>query len=181
MKYFFKISRFGLIVASILKAITTLRERIESQKDISEHDIKKILFYERKTLMWNKTVRRYQIIIVAMYIGLYISFASFFLSNIIIFSDIISYITALVSITGTTIFILILSISQYIKEVHLQRLQIIHSHLMLMCAQYNIEPSFILEDDENEYREMLELLDTLELQRKKEKLIKKIHKKTLKK
>lgn len=78
MKYFFKISRFGLIVASILKAITTLRERIESQKDISEHDIKKILFYERKTLMWNKTVRRYQIIIVAMYIGLYISFASFF-------------------------------------------------------------------------------------------------------
>ena len=174
MKYLFKISRFGLIVASIMKAITTLRKEIESQENISEHDIKKILFYERKTLMWNKAVKRYQIIIISMYVGLYISFASFFLSNIIIFSEIIAYIAALVSITGTTIFIIILTTSQYIKEVHLQRLQIVYSHLMLMCAQYKIEPNFILEDDENEYREMLELLDTLELQRQKEKLSKKI-------
>ena len=176
MSFLFKISRFELLAASIMKAISTLKDKINTHGPIDEKEMENILSFERKTLKWHKTIKRYHIIIIAMYIGLYFSFASLFFSNLFLVSEIIGLLATVVSITGTTLFLIVLSISQYIREVHLQRLNIIYSHVMLLCARHDVEPQFLLESNDNEYREMVELLKALELQRKKDSLSKKIDK-----
>lgn len=167
-----RFSRFELVSTSIIKIISALKNSNNTQINSNEEEIKKILFYERKTLQWRKSIRRLNIIIISMYVALYFSFASLFVNNIILVSEIISLLTIIVSITGTTIFIFILSLSQYAREIHHQRLQLIHSHLIQMCTKHKIEPPFILEYNDNEYKEMINLLDTLDLEMKREQKMK---------
>lgn len=172
-----KISRFELLSASIIKIISALKDDENTKINSNEEEIKKILLYERKTLQWRKSIRRLNIVIIAMYIALYFSFASLFVNNLIIVSEIIKILTVLVSVTGTTIFIFILSLSQYAREVHHQRLQLVHSHLMHMCTKYNIEPPFILEKNDNDYKEMIVLLDSLDLEERRKEKMNKVKKK----
>lgn len=168
MSFMLKISRFELVSTSIIKIISDLKDEKNTSLNSNEEDMKKIILYERKTLQWRRSIRNLNIVIICMYVALYISFASLFFNNIIIVSEIITLLTVLVSVTGTTIFIFILSLSQYAREVHHQRLQLIHSQLILICAKYKIEPPFIMEENDNEYKEMISLLDNLNLKEKKQ-------------
>lgn len=161
MSWLFKISKFELILGSILNSIEFLTNELEKKDKLDEVTQRKILLYERKAHEWKTTSRRYSYIIIFMYIALYCSVTSVFFNQLLIIDELLSFISKIVSLTGTTIFIISLAAAQYIRDIHYQKLLLLQSQINLMCSLNNIEPDFILtlEDEEvNEYENMLKLL-----------------------
>lgn len=161
MSWLFKVSKFELILGSIIHKLNALKDELENKNKLDDEIHKKLLLYERKANEWKQTSRRYSYIILTMYIALYCSVASVFFDSFFIIDELFSLLTTIVSITGTTIFIICLAASQYIRDIHYQKLMLLHLEINLLCALHKVEPEFILtlEDEEkNEYAKMLELL-----------------------
>ncbi|MFP4402675.1 MAG: hypothetical protein ACLFPL_05615 [Candidatus Nanoarchaeia archaeon] len=177
MSFLFKVSRFELLVGSITQALDDLKKKLEDDPDKNEESIKQVLSYKKITRKWHKTIQRYQYITIAMYVGLYFSFTSLFFKDVFLVNEIISFLATIVSVTGTTIFIIVLGIAQYIKELHLQRLNILYAQIMLLCSYNGIKPAFVLEDDNNDYKNILDLLTKLDDEEKASRKSKRMSKK----
>lgn len=161
MKWLFNISKFELVLGSILNSLTFLKVELEKKEKLSDELHKKILLYERKANEWKTTSRRYSIIIIVMYIAIYCSITSVFFDQFFVLGELFSLLTKIVSITGTTIFFISLVAAQYIRDIHYQKLMLLQSQINLLCSVNNIEPEFILtieESEGNEYSKMINLL-----------------------
>lgn len=161
MSWLFKISKFELVLGSILNSIEYLKKELDEQEKLTDETHKKLLLYERKATEWKTSSRRYSYLIILMYIALYCSVASVFFNSFFIIDELFSFLTKIVSITGTTIFIICLAAAQYIRDIHYQKLMLLQSQINLICSLNNVEPEFILtldEDNKNEYAKMIELL-----------------------
>ena len=157
----FKLSKFELIAGSISNSITVLLEELEKKNKLNDELHKKILLYQRKADEWKITSRRYTYIIFTMYFALYCSVTSVFFNSFFILDDVFSFLTQIVSITGTTIFIITLGLAQYIRDIHYQKLILLQSQINLVCSVNNIEPDFILtleHTNSNDYDEILKLM-----------------------
>ncbi len=161
MSWLFKVSKFELMLGSIVNSLDFLKNELEKKEELDDLTHRKILLYERKAHEWKTTSRRYSYIIIFMYIALYCSIASVFFNQLLIIDELLSIITKIVSLTGTTIFIISLAAAQYIRDIHYQKLLLLQSQINLMCSLKNIEPEFILtleHEEVNEYENMLKLL-----------------------
>ena len=160
MSILFKISKFELINDAIVHAITHLKEKLEDKDKLEDEIHRKILMYKRKAEEWKVTSRRYSYIIFAMYFAIYCSFTSVFFNQLFVLDEIFKLVTQIVSLTGTTIFLICLAAAQYVRDIHYQKLLLLHSQVMHLCSIHKVEPPFMFtSDDDNDYKKMVDLLE----------------------
>ena len=75
-------------------------------------------------------IKRLNKIIITIYIALYFSFISFFLGDFVFVEEISQIISSIISIFGTTIFIILAFILHRMAELHYQDLNLLSSHLI---------------------------------------------------
>lgn len=155
------LSKHDLIVNAIKDALGKLETHLEKNGQLTTQFQKKLNNYNRKNEEWKIIYKKYVVIVMILYFFLYCSIASVFLGQIILVGEIVNVVTKLVSITGTTLFLIALAISQYVKEIYNQRLSILHSQVLMLCAINNLEIDFldIEGNNDNEYNEIMKILD----------------------
>ena len=159
MSWFIKISKFELLVTTIENVTNKLQSHLHEIGKLDEKNLKKVFMYKRQTQEWKIACRRYSIIVILMYVSIYCSLASVFFGQIFFLGEVLSFLSKIISVTGTTIFLIVLFIAQYIRELLYQKLLLIHSQIMLECSIYKIKPEFMFDIKENnEYIDMVELL-----------------------
>lgn len=86
-----------------------------------------------------KTIRKLNVILVFLYLGVYFSFVSFFFQEFYLLEQVKNFIRTLISIFGTTIFIVAIYFVQRGKDLAYGDLNLLTSHII---AIYNNKFSF---------------------------------------
>ena len=123
------------------------KKNVEDIKEISSSLIKKVQIYYK--------------INIALYFAIYFSFFSYFLPDFLIFSEIGIIINRVISVAGTTIFIIALFFSQKIIDLYYQDLNLLAAHLISIYTKNQKEYiEEIMNEKKNIYEKFIEYFRT---------------------
>ncbi len=114
------------------------KKNIDDIKELSLNLIKKIKVYYRVNIV--------------LYIAIYFSFISFFLTDIFLLTDIANIISRVVSVVGTAVFVIALFFSQKIVDLYYQDMNLLAAHLISIYTKHQKEYfEDIMDDKKNSY------------------------------
>ena len=130
-----------------------LEEKIEINNKNDKHTIRdlKHLMKERY-----KAVNGLQYLIIISYCGIYFSFLSFFMSELIIISDISNFIGNIIGFFGSTIFVVMLFITTRLINLHYQDLNLLASHVISIYQKYDSNIQHSLFENLNNYNRYIQ-------------------------
>jgi hypothetical protein len=135
----------------------SLRSHITIKNPKDQRSIEEIEEIVEKII---KKVRIYSRINIILYFAIYFSFVSFFFSDILLLSDIVTVISRIISLFGTTIFIIAIYFSNKIIELHYQDLNLITAHLISIYTKYQKETfEEMPSSSSNYYRAFIEFFE----------------------
>ena len=144
-----KYSRIGYIrYKRILMYLHNFSEKVEVK---DETDIKTL--EEIKNLM-NERVRAVRILYFLTnfsYFGIYFSFISIFLSDLIFLSDVNSVLTDIIGFFGTALFVILLFFSQRLSELYYEDLNLLASHAIAIYNNYEMPNGDTIFSEMNNY------------------------------
>lgn len=120
----------------IMSYIHNLKKNIEVKNKTDLEIIEEIEFITKEIIKKVKVYSRFNI---AFYVAIYFSFISFFFGDVFILSEIAILISKVVSVFGTTIFILGIYFSQKIIDLYYQDLNLITAHLISIYSKHQKE------------------------------------------
>ena len=120
----------------ILNYMYSLREKITIQNPQDQKNIEEIEEIVEKIINKVKIYARFNI---GLYVAIYFSFVSFFFSDIILLSELATLISRVISVFGTTVFIIGIYFSNKIIELYYQDLNLITAHLISIYTKYQKE------------------------------------------
>lgn len=119
------------------------RKNVADIKELATNIIKKVKIYYR--------------INVTLYFAIYFSFFSYFLQDFMLFSEIGILIGRIISVFGTTVFIIAVFFSQKIIDLYYQDLNLLTSHLIAIYTKHQKETiEEIMSDKKNIYEVFIE-------------------------
>ena len=122
------------------KIIITNEDDIRVTRDL------KILMQERFN-----AIRSLYFITAIAYVGVYFSFVSFFMSELILVSEIADFMGNIIGFFGTTFFLLLLFFSNRLSMLHYQDLILLSSHFIAIYEKYDTHNKDTLFGDLNRY------------------------------
>lgn len=130
-----KIKNFGL---TRLHRIERYLSYLEETTNIKSKNDKKLIL-DLKELIENKSskVKTASVFLVISYIGVYFSFVSFFINDFFLLEEITFIINQIISIFGTTIFLIGIFVFSNLKELYFQDLNLLTAQIISIFTKYH--------------------------------------------
>ena len=120
--------------------------KITKKKDIeTTQNIKKIINNKIKT------IKVFHILIIISYFGIYFSFLSIFIIDILLITELTQLSAQTIGIVGTALFFIILFISTRLRDLYYEDLNLLSSHFIAICNKYADKNKKSLFSDTNKY------------------------------